>query len=303
MIDTTVKLPGWNDLVIDFNHLVPANRKKFVLRGLGSKFLSLNRRRIRRQENPDGSRFPARKRDNKKAIAKIMSNTKKRKNVTVRVSDDNATIVNHNPYAYEHQTGFRRVERAWSAAEIDAREKKAKARHKKYLLGERRTRRGRAGQPERVEVGSAALTDSCTKEQAKYLREHWGEIWEKVKFDYGPSKKKNPSTRYKRHKRGRHRKWTIKRIRDAYTVAQAGFFIKAYRLAIGTPPKKRWIVNLPVREVMGLSLSDREQLFTEFRRLIAKYAYLQDKNFLHSPEQYREWAAAYTSGSHKTRRH
>jgi len=52
--------PEFKELIKDFNHLVPAKWKNRCLKQVGRTVVSLNRKRIRKQQNLNGSPFAAR---------------------------------------------------------------------------------------------------------------------------------------------------------------------------------------------------------------------------------------------------
>ena len=112
----------------------------------------------------------------------------------------------------------------------------------------------------------------CTRSQAEYLIENWDEVWQHVAL----TNKKKSKRSYQRKKARRKTRWnwTVKKFQAAYTIAQAGYFIKCFRVAIGDR-KKSWSVNLPARDILGLSSDDTQKVAIAFRKAIAQNAHFK----------------------------
>jgi len=118
--------------------IVPPNRWKWIYRDVIRYALSLNRQRVRRQENLDGTSYAARKSGKKK---KMLLKTLRPKWVKVYYDEKSGSLEITNPVAIAHHEGRDEPIEQW--------------------IGKQKKQNAKLGR---------TLKDPCTKEQAKELQ-------------------------------------------------------------------------------------------------------------------------------------
>lgn len=96
------------------------------------------------------------------------------------------------------------------------------------------------------------LQEPCSKEQARYLRQFWREIWQADPFERGKPKK--PGQKRKR------RNITLYWLQKNYTKGAAGWLIKQHRRYFGHHKRSTWEIKMPVRHVLGIIPANKEEL-------------------------------------------
>ena len=96
-------------LLQQVEYFVPGSRQKFVYGRLARKALSLNRKRIRAQQNTDGSSFEKRKSGGRQKMLKRILRGKPRAQTRVQLQEKSATLEAVNPVAKKHHYGSKRT--------------------------------------------------------------------------------------------------------------------------------------------------------------------------------------------------
>lgn len=224
------------DLLYMMKHLVPRNKKRALFTQLGRRAIGLNRARIRRQENLDGSQFKGRADGSKK---KMLTRMLRKKRVTVKSTEEGAVVTAHHPFAKAHHEGKSLTVKAMTAEQLKRRDEG----FQKW--------RDSSDSIRRYDLGSDS---PASKRQAQQLIDE-------IKF-------KSVSID------GKRRKANINNIQKAFTRGQAGHILNKERKRGGRASKTSWKVHLPVRHILGVSAEDIVALRYELRRLIVKYSYL-----------------------------
>ena len=118
--------------------------------------------------------------------------------------------------------------------------------------------------------GVSQAKTPCTKEQARTLKQEVE--FKKLSLDGGKTKSNA----------------TLANLQKAFTMSEAGYIIRKYRLSQGKHPKKSWTVTIPSRDVLGISEQDERALLLTMKTLVAKYAYF---DITMPSGAYQEWAS------------
>lgn len=155
----------------------------------------------------------------------------------VFVEGEGFIIEQPNKVAWRHHFGHTRTEEAKTHEELY----KQTLEIKNTVYHKDRQRRKEAGEQD------PAPGKPCSKKQARALKRQLG---------------------FKK---------SLKWLQATFTTEQAGYLIRKDRVMKGQPPKSRWQVRLPARQLLGMSRSDVESLKTELSQLIEKYHYIHEK--------------------------
>jgi hypothetical protein len=243
VIEQTLALNKLNKVLEDFILLDP-KKQRWFMSALAKKADSLNRKRVTKQINLDGSKYKGRKREAKK---KMFMKLKRRKNISIRIDGATATLSHKGIMgrtAYEHHYGV----------EIP---KKHRSRSSTIGRGKRQKVKG---------------TDRCTPEQAGILfsfvrlNEEGLEPETKVSI-------KEIHAASDAEKSGRKKRNAIIRLfQDAYTAAEAGHTIAKWDQFVSRKTSSRSRkYNLPSRHLLGLSSQDLPELMKYAEKRLNHY--------------------------------
>lgn len=99
----TVEIQNLETVLTQARRLVPPEKMKKIHGKLGKKLLGVNRERIRKQKNLDGSSFTPRKKGKKKILTKILK--AKTKQASVIATESGVIVKSNNPVAAKHHFG------------------------------------------------------------------------------------------------------------------------------------------------------------------------------------------------------
>ena len=275
------ELQGWEQLQHLLYYLVPAHKKKWIWRAMARKALALNRARIRRQENVGGSAYaPRADGGNKKMLTKILKGdpfNAGRSQTQVKLDESGVVIFHPWSVAAEHHFGATKTERAMTHTELERQWQALKQQNRAYERGERSPSRQYFGASAMATYGGTSQSDTpCTRDQARTLKKEVG--FKKLSLDGGRSKVNA----------------TLANLQKAFSMSEAGYIIRKYRLSQGKHPKRSWTVTIPPREVLGLSEADERVLMQTMKALIARYSYF---DITMPAGAYETWAADFLKGA------
>ena len=249
---------GSRRLTNDFFSLVEPKWRRRILQSIGRKVQSFSRQRVRMNQNLDGTRFEPKKAGGKLKLKKLV----KAKQIYQRTDHVSTTVFLKPLFASDHQFGLKKTERAVTDPyEIEKEQAKKKYRRRKSRFNSHDELLGNANY--------SYLSGPCSRTQAKYLKENWADIWKTIKLDNTKSITNNKSPEERKLGKG---KLTIRKLQAVFTMGQAGKFIREYRLAKGWKPRSSWEVILPMRNLIGLTDSDAEELAGYIQTMIIKYS-------------------------------
>jgi len=265
-LTATIDEAGLNQALIRLAHFVPSSKREFIWRSVLRKALSLNRKRVKAQKNLDGSSFAARKDGSGVKLLRRLAwekNAKGRSQYKFLVGPKGAKATHLNPLAAKHHYGGTTV--------FSVRDNARQERHRQRKLGQ--VARGE----KRISASGSRFLDNeapCSKRQAHMIKQYYKFKWLVLEPSEGSDqelKKKRGTKRRKGRKPRNAVPGSVRNIRKAFNVYQAGGMLRAYREHNGIPTKTTWNIKLAPRDVLGVSQSDGQILLEYFTRLIAKY--------------------------------
>ncbi len=243
MIEQSSSLSEFNAFLDKFILLDP-KRQRWLMTAVGRKADSLNRKRVTRQVNLDETKYKGRKRAAKK---KMFMKLKKRKNISIQIDGDTATLRHKgimNRIAYEHHYGVNIPK---------------KHRTRSSTIGRGRRHRAKGNDP-------------CTPEQAGIL----------ASFVYFNEEGLEPETKVSikkiraaqdSEKSGRNKRRAVIRLfQSRYTAAEAGRTIALWDLNVSRKTSSRSpTYTLPRRHLLGLSSQDLPELLEYAEKRLSHY--------------------------------
>ncbi|MBU2514522.1 hypothetical protein KJ966_24620 [bacterium] len=270
-------LTGWEQLEHLLYYLVPAEKKKWIWRTMARKALALNRARIREQKNLDETPYASRADGGKKKmLTKILKGdpfNKGRSQTRVKMTEYGVALIQPWSVAAEHHFGAVKTEKAMNHAELEKQWQGLKEQNKDYKHGNRTSSTPEFGAAVMGKYGGTSQADTpCTTEQARILKREVG--FKKLSLDGGKTKVAA----------------TLANLKKTFSISEAGYIIRKYRLKQGKHPKRSWRVSIPPRDVMGITEADERALMLLMKTLIAKYSYF---DITMPTGAYEQWAAGF----------
>lgn len=244
MIEQKLVLNELNSFLEDFVNLDP-KKQRWLMTAIGRKADSLNRKRVTRQVNLDGTKYKGRKKEVKK---KMFLKLKKRQNMYLKIQGTEATIGFKGimgKTAYEHHHGMK-IPKSHVA--------------RSSSIGRGRKQRVKGDDP-------------CTKEQAGIL---FSFIRQADNEGLDPKPKvtmKQILAAQQKEKGGRNqRKAVMSLFQSAYTAAEAGHAIARWDMQITrVKGSNSPYYDLPSRHLLGVTSQDLPELMAYAEKRLSHY--------------------------------
>lgn len=237
-------MAGWDKLEWQLKYLIPEKKKRWIWVAMARKVLTLNRKRIRKQKNLDGTNYAPRANpdDKTKMLLRILGAGKKGDDGKIRgrqtgfrFADNGIMIQAHNPVAAKQHYGL--TEDIKSVRDSRYNRERMKQFRRKY--------RGKVSQGDISRSKTGWGKEKIKPETEKILKEELG--FNKPVWASGG------------------------KFRD-FTESTAWFIIMEHRVRKGTYQPKTEI-KMKARDVLGLNPEIETELFKYADVLIEKYRY------------------------------